>query len=193
MCMYIHVCTCMHMYAHVCTCVYMYAHVCTCVVFCLIDSLNQNVCCELTWATRERTRPDIWCMRVCEECFSTFWNGWPDWATFRLLGNCFLWIFFENEIILPTYWVSYFHGKNCKLNLSIKSSATFFPQTHLVTLILEHFQRSRSNCILLQPCTFFRKTCFLRFLRTPRIYFTDLNKKLNHALNIAEVNSTTGA
>jgi hypothetical protein len=72
---------------------------------------------------------------------NVFWPGWPDWANFHLLGDCFLWVVFwkwrkwlklteATFSIVKTMYI---------LNLMKMGWATLwasFSQTHLVTLFL---------------------------------------------------------
>jgi hypothetical protein len=62
------------------------------------------------------------------------WPGWPDWANFRLLGDCLLWVVL-NITDLAQMFVLLFSTENV-LILTKKDWATFweiFLQTHLVT------------------------------------------------------------
>jgi hypothetical protein len=74
--------------------------------------------------------------------FSPSRTGWPDWATCRPLGDCFLWVvfFFFNCISSSHFWAwcmftllrfyINFEGKNCWATFW-----AFFSQSHLVTRV----------------------------------------------------------
>jgi hypothetical protein len=63
--------------------------------------------------------------------------GWPDWANFSLLGDCFIWVVSWKWLKEPKD-LGYFSTVKL-LNLTKMGSATFwatFSQTHLVTLVV---------------------------------------------------------
>jgi hypothetical protein len=46
-----------------------------------------------------------------ETTFLDSGTGWPDWANFRLMGDCLLWKFYENCRSSPHFWATSSWGK----------------------------------------------------------------------------------
>jgi hypothetical protein len=58
------------------------------------------------------------CMCLCmyvSMYIGMFLSGWPGWANFRILGDCFLW---PNIKSSPKFWATFFHGKSSTLVLT---------------------------------------------------------------------------
>jgi hypothetical protein len=45
-------------------------------------------------------------------------TGWPDWANFSPLGECFLWAVYKKIPEEPKFWATFFHGKSFVLLLA---------------------------------------------------------------------------